>query len=246
MNYKAVFRTVGQVLLLEAGLMVLPAAVALIYRESPVPFLIAIAAALVLGTALTLLCRRVTRSLCIRDGFAIVSLSWIAISLCGALPFTLSGEIPSYVDALFETVSGFTTTGASVLANVELLSRGMLFWRSFTHWLGGMGILVFIMAFLGSAPDRSINILRAEMPGPSVDKLVPRAKGTVRILYILYLALTLTEVVFLLCGGMSLSTASSTPSAPPERAASASSSTVSVPTAPIPSGSSRSLCFSSA
>lgn len=204
MNLKAVFRTVGQVLLLEAVLMALPIIPALVYGESIVPFLIAVGAAALAGAVLTLVFRGSQNGLCIRDGFAIVSLSWVAISLFGALPFTVSGEIPSYVDAVFEAVSGFTTTGASILDNVEALSRGMLFWRSFTHWLGGMGVLVFIMAFLGNAPDRSINILRAEMPGPSVDKLVPRAKGTVRILYILYLALSVVEVIFLLCGGMNL------------------------------------------
>ena len=133
-----------------------------------------------------------------------MSLSWISISAIGALPFVISGEIPSYIDAFFETVSGFTTTGASILTDVESMSRGLLFWRSLTHWLGGMGVLVFVMAIMEKVPDRSINILRAEMPGHSVDKLVPRSRSTAKILYYIYLALTVLEVVFLLCGGMPL------------------------------------------
>ena len=133
-----------------------------------------------------------------------MALSWIGISLFGALPFVISGSIPSFIDAFFETVSGFTTTGASILTDVEALGHGLLFWRSFTHWVGGMGVLVFIMAVMEKTPERSVNILRAEMPGHNVDKLTPRASGTAKILYYIYLALTVLETVLLLCGGMPL------------------------------------------
>ena len=145
-----------------------------------------------------------SRSMFAREGFIIVSFSWILVSLAGALPFVFSGAIPNYVDALFETVSGFTTTGASILQNVEVLPRGLLFWRSFTHWIGGMGVLVFIMAVLPMAGERSMHVMRAEVPGPSVGKLVPRARHTAILLYSMYLALTIIEVLFLLAGGMPL------------------------------------------
>jgi len=205
MSFKTIFSTLGRVLLLEAALLLLPAVVALIYGEGCVyAFLITSAIAAVIGGALSLALRRERKTLNIRDGFAIVALSWLGMSIIGALPFVLSGEISSYVDALFETVSGFTTTGASILGNVEGMSRGLLFWRSFTHWLGGMGILVFVMAIMENAPDRSINILRAEMPGHSVDKLTPKSRSTAKLLYYIYLALTVLELVFLLLGGMPL------------------------------------------
>ncbi len=139
-----------------------------------------------------------------REGFAIVALSWVSLSAAGALPFFLSREIPSYIDAFFETVSGFTTTGASILGDVETLSHGMLFWRSFTHWIGGMGVLVFIMAIIPSVSDRSIHIMRAEVPGPIVGKLVPKAKDTARVLYFIYIILTLLQVILLLFGEMDL------------------------------------------
>lgn len=205
MNYKMIFYTVGKVILLEAAFLALPLFVSILYGEScAISFLITIAVAAVIGFALSRLCRTEKKNIHIRDGFLIVSLSWIGISLIGAIPFVISGEIPSYIDAFFETVSGLTTTGASILDDVESMSRGLLFWRSFTHWLGGMGVLVFIMAIMDKAPDRSINILRAEMPGHSVDKLVPKAKSTAKILYYIYLGLTVLETIFLLCGGMPL------------------------------------------
>jgi trk system potassium uptake protein TrkH len=139
-----------------------------------------------------------------KEGLIIVAFAWIAVSLIGALPFTLCGEIPSYVDSVFETVSGFTTTGASILTDVESMSYGLLFWRSFTHWIGGMGVLVFVMAITPKATDRSIHIMRAEMPGHSVDKLVPKANETAKILYIIYIVMTAIMVILLLCGGMSV------------------------------------------
>lgn len=205
MKYKIVFYTVGRVMLFEAALLMIPLAVSLVFGEScAVAFIISVLIALVPGLALTLLCRGAQKDIFIREGLAIVALSWVCISAAGALPFVISGEIPSYIDAFFETVSGFTTTGASILTDVESMSRGLLFWRSLTHWLGGMGVLVFVMAIMEKVPDRSINILRAEMPGHSVDKLTPRSKSTAKILYYIYLALTALEIVFLLLGGMPL------------------------------------------
>lgn len=192
-------------MLFEAALLMIPLAVSLVFGEScAVAFIISVLIALVPGLALTLLCRGAQKDIFIREGLAIVALSWVCISAAGALPFVISGEIPSYIDAFFETVSGFTTTGASILTDVESMSRGLLFWRSLTHWLGGMGVLVFVMAIMEKVPDRSINILRAEMPGHSVDKLTPRSKSTAKILYYIYLALTALEIVFLLLGGMPL------------------------------------------
>jgi len=200
-----VFFTLGQLLLLEAVLFVLPILTAIIYKENTVVyFLITAGISAIVGGGLVLLCRKHSDTIYAREGFAIVALTWVALSAVGALPFFLSGEIPSYVDAFFETVSGFTTTGASILTNVEALSHGMLFWRSFTHWIGGMGVLVFIMAILPSISDRSIHIMRAEVPGPVVGKLVPRAKDSARVLYLIYIVLTAIQVIMLLFGGMSL------------------------------------------
>lgn len=205
MNTKTVFNTVGRVILLEAILLILPLTVSLIYRESCFSaFIITALISAAAGFILSRFDRGELKNLSIRDGFGIVSLSWIGISLIGSLPFVISGEIPSFFDAFFETVSGFTTTGASILTDVESMSHGLLFWRSFTHWLGGMGILVFVMAIMDKAPDRSINILRAEMPGHSVDKFTPRAKSTAKLLYYIYIAMTLLETVLLLAGGMPL------------------------------------------
>lgn len=205
MNYRIIINTLGRVMLLDAVLLLLPCGVSLIYGEGCcTAFLITALIAAATGAVMLLPSRSARVNLSMRDGFAIVSLSWIGISLIGALPFVLSGEIKSFVDAFFETVSGFTTTGASILTDVEKMSKGLLFWRSFTHWLGGMGVLVFIMAIMEKAPDRSINILRAEMPGHSVDKFTPRSKNTAKILYYIYLAMTALELVLLLCGGMPL------------------------------------------
>jgi len=150
-------------------------------------------------------CRSAKRTFYAREGFLITALGWIVLSAVGALPFRLSGEIPRYVDALFEVISGFTTTGASILTNVEGLSRGLLFWRSFTHWLGGMGILVFLLAVVPMGKGGySVHLLRAESPGPSVSKLVPKLRQTAAILYLIYIALTFLNILFLLLGGMPL------------------------------------------
>lgn len=205
MNFKMVFGTVGTILRIEAALMLLPLVTSLIYRESmaAIAFSVTILIAMALSTALTLLCRTKNTTIYAKDGFAIVSLAWLALSAIGALPFVLSGDIPSYTDAFFETVSGFTTTGASILRNVEVVSHGCQFWRSFTHWVGGMGVLVFVMAFIPNLADRSIHIMRAEVPGPVVGKLVPRIKDTAKILYLIYIAMTAVLVVLLMLGGNS-------------------------------------------
>lgn len=203
MNIRMVLRILGYVLGAEAVLMLLPLLVCLIYGENPFPFLVCILGLGICAGLLRLVKPR-SRSLFAREGFLAVSLAWILVSLAGAVPFVLDGAIPSYIDALFETVSGFTTTGASVLRDVEALPCGLLFWRSFTHWIGGMGVLVFIMAVLPMAGDRSMHLMRAEVPGPSVGKLVPRVRHTALLLYAIYLALTILEVGFLLAGGMPL------------------------------------------
>ncbi|MCD7775614.1 MAG: TrkH family potassium uptake protein [Clostridiales bacterium] len=205
MNHKMVFNMLGRIIILEAALMVLPLVVSLCYGEKcTLAFALTILIALAVGFLMWGIFRTKNHVIYAKEGFVIVALSWIAMSAIGALPFVISGDIPSYTDAFFETVSGFTTTGASILNNVEALDRGILFWRSFTHWVGGMGVLVFIVALLPSISDRSIHILRAEMPGPIMGKLVPKIKDTAKILYLIYIVLTVIEVIMLLCGGMPL------------------------------------------
>lgn len=203
MNRRMVFYTIGQILKVGAALMVFPLLVSLIYSEHCVfSFLYAIGISLAAGLVLSLVCKTEDKVIYAKEGFVIVALAWIALSIAGALPFVFSGEIPSFVDAFFETVSGFTTTGASIVPDVESMSHGILFWRSFTHWVGGMGVLVFVMALIPSVSDRSIHILRAEMPGPIVGKIVPKARDTAKILYLIYIVITAVEVVLLLIGGM--------------------------------------------
>ena len=197
-----VFRIVGYIGLCEAALLLLPALVGLIYLESSAfAFLITAALSAAAGGLLVVFCKPKTKKLYAREGFAVVALAWLYMSLVGALPFVLCGEIPNYFDAFFETVSGFTTTGASIVDNLDLLSHPVLFWRSFTHFIGGMGVLIFIMAIIPNVSDSSIHIMRAEMPGPIVGKLVPRARDTARILYIIYLVMTVAETVILTVGG---------------------------------------------
>lgn len=205
MNRKKVFSMVGEMLKVEALLLILPIVVAAIYREKCILSLAAAAViAAGLGFGMKALAKPTSDAIYAREGFLITALSWLAMSAVGALPFFISREIPSYIDAFFETVSGFTTTGASILTNVEVMSKGLLFWRSFSHWVGGMGILVFMMAIVPGANDSSLHIMRAEMPGPVVGKLTPRAKDTAMVLYIIYVALTVLEMILLLCGGMNL------------------------------------------
>ena len=205
MNKKIVLSILGKILWAEAILLVLPLIVSIIYGNScTIAFLITIAVAIVAALPLIIFCKTENKRIYSKEGFVIVSLAWIIMSVIGTLPFVISGEIPSFIDALFETVSGFTTTGASILTDVTELSEGLLFWRSFTHWIGGMGVLVFVLALSQELPDRSIHIMRAEMPGPIVDKLVPKAKETAKILYLIYIVLTLAEIVILVLCKMPL------------------------------------------
>lgn len=205
MNRRMVLYTIGQLIGVEAVILLLPLAVSVIYGEECYKtFLITIAVAAALSLLAIVSARPKNHVIYAKEGFATVALAWMFMSAIGALPFVISGEIPSFVDAWFETVSGFTTTGSSVVENVEVLSRGILFWRSLTHWLGGMGILVFIMAILPSASDRSIHIMRAEVPGPIVGKLVPKIRDTAKILYLIYMGLTVLETILLVLGGMPL------------------------------------------
>ena len=205
MNYAIVFRLLGYILMIEGTLLLLPAAASLIYGEWMVlaVFLLTAAVSAGIGFALRAIKPR-SKVFYMREGFAATALSWIVISVVGAVPFVLTGCIPNPVDALFETVSGFTTTGASILPGVEDLPKGILFWRSFTHWIGGMGVLVFLLSLLPLTGGSHVNLMKAESPGPQVDKLVPKVQSTAKILYGIYFALTVLEVVFLLLGGMPL------------------------------------------
>ena len=188
-------------LMSEGALMLLPALAGRFYGERTWPFIVCAFGAALIGF-LCYLVKPKTNDIYAREGFVAVGLVWLAMSAVGAVPFVISGDIPRYVDAFFETVSGFTTTGASILNNVEGLSKAGLFWRSFTHWIGGMGVLVFMMAVLPMSGDHSMHIMRAEVPGPVVGKLVPRASETARILYFIYGAFTVAEAILLRIGGM--------------------------------------------
>ena len=203
MNIKMIFNTLGRIAFAEAILLLLPLTVCFIYGEATwVGFGITAAISLVLGLLLCICFRTKNSAIYAKEGFAIVGLVWIVMSLIGALPFTINNEIPHYVDALFETVSGFTTTGASIMTDVESMSHGGLIWRSFTHWIGGMGVLVLVTAISPGSSDRSNHILKAEMPGPIFGKLVPRLRDTAKILYLIYIGLTLAEFVLLKIFGM--------------------------------------------
>ena len=194
----------GVLLLIEAALLFLPLLVAILYDESVLPYLITIAALSAVGIPLLLLKPKNDRRLYARDGFVCAAGSWILLSLFGALPFVISGAIPSYVDAVFETVSGFTTTGASILTEIEGLPYGILFWRSFTHWVGGMGVLMFMLAILPADNRRAMHLLRAEVPGPQKGKIVPKLQRTALILYGIYFVLTVAEIIALLLADMPL------------------------------------------
>lgn len=194
----------GWLFVFAAVFMSVPMITAIIYSEVIFFYFLGTAiVCLIIGILLTMKKRKNT-NLYAKEGFIIVSLSWIILSLCGAIPLWLSGTIPSFVDALFETVSGFTTTGASILSDVEAMPKSVLMWRSFTHWVGGMGVLVFIMAFLPLSGGSNLHIMKAESPGPVVGKLVPKIKTTAFILYAIYFALTVLEFILLLFGGMSV------------------------------------------
>lgn len=204
MNYKLILHTLGKILLIEALLLIFPLIINFIYQENNLfAFALTISILMMVGTLLIMV-KPKDKRMFVREGFVIVGLAWIVLSLFGALPFTISGEIPNYIDAFFETVSGFTTTGASILTDVEAMSKSMLFWRSFTHWIGGMGVLVFVLAILPNSEGQNIYLLKAESTGPQVGKLVSKVRFTARILYIIYFGLTLLEVILLLLGKNSL------------------------------------------
>lgn len=208
MNIKIICHLIGILLILEAAFMTPAVLIGIFDREIIVVQSLLLTMAAMAGAAavLLLLSRSRSRSFYAQEGFVTVGLSWIVMSIFGCLPFVISGQIPSFVDALFEVVSGFTTTGASILPDVEALSRGLLYWRSFTHWLGGMGMLVFLLAVVPQGPSagNSLHLLRAESPGPSVGKLTPRLGETAKALYLIYIALTVLCCLFLLAGGMPL------------------------------------------
>ncbi|MDC7286642.1 TrkH family potassium uptake protein [Blautia schinkii] len=204
MNYSIITYIIGWILKLEAAFMVLPCITAVIYQEEAgFAFVITMALCLLAGIPLTAK-KPNNKVFYTKEGFVTVALSWIVLSIGGALPFMLSRSIPNPIDALFETVSGFTTTGASILTNVEALPHCMLFWRSFTHWIGGMGVLVFILCLLPLTGGYHMNLMKAESPGPSVSKLVPKVQSTAKILYGIYFGLTLLEIILLLIGKMPL------------------------------------------
>lgn len=204
MNYRMIGYTLGWVLNFEAGLMLLPLICSIIYGEKCVEsFILCILICLLFGIPLVLK-RPKKLDMYSKEGFVIVALAWIIMSLFGCLPFIISGAIPNFIDAFFETVSGLTTTGASILSDVEALPKGIIFWRSFTHWIGGMGVLVFLVAILPLSGGSNMYLMKAESPGPSVTKLVPRVKSTAKILYGIYATLTFVLIIFLLTGKMSL------------------------------------------
>lgn len=204
MNYRMIAYILGWILVFESLFMAVPAVTAIFYGESAFWYFL-ITAVICLAAGFLIIRKKPDgKQLYSREGNVIVALSWILLSIFGALPFYMSGVIPSFTDALFETVSGFTTTGASILSDVEALPKSMLMWRSFTHWVGGMGVLVFIMAFLPLSGANNMHIMKAESPGPSVSKLVPRVKSTALLLYKIYFVLTAAEFIMLLFGGMTV------------------------------------------
>ena len=204
MNSSIIRFILGYILKTEAALLLLPCLVALIYAELEGLWYLPVAASCFLLGALMTRRKPKDSVFYLKEGCIATSLSWIFLSFFGCLPFCLTGEIPSFTDALFETVSGFTTTGASILSDVEALSHCSLFWRSFTHWIGGMGVLVFLLAIVPLSGGSNINLMRAESPGPSVGKLVPKVRYTARILYLIYLGMTVIEIILLLLGKMPL------------------------------------------
>ena len=202
MNSSVIRYILGWVLKIEAILLLLPTLVAIIYKESAGFFYLLVSGLCLLTGFLMSLRKPKSFVFYLKDGCVATALSWIFMSAFGALPFYLTGEIPNYTNALFETISGFTTTGASILSDVEALTHCSLFWRSFTHWIGGMGVLVFLVAIIPMTGGSHMNLMRAESPGPSVGKLVPKVKSTARILYVIYFGMTIIEIVLLLIGRM--------------------------------------------
>ncbi|MBR2988421.1 MAG: TrkH family potassium uptake protein [Clostridia bacterium] len=206
MNYKMIINSLAKVVAVIGACMIIPLVTSLCFSEwdTAIVFAITMLSAIALGIILERIFRPKDGTIFSREGLIITALSWIVVSLVGAIPFVATGSTTSYIDALFETISGFTTTGATILTDVEKLSHGVLMWRSLTHFIGGMGVLVLMIAVTNKISERNIHILRAEMPGPIVDKITPRAKDTAKILYIIYVTMTITQAVLLLLGGMSL------------------------------------------
>ena len=200
MNFRLVFKVTGKALMVEAVSMLIPLMVCLFYQEDPTPFLFTIPLVMIIGFALSLL--HSNDHFFPREGFFSVALIWLLMGAFGALPFYFSGFFPSYIDCFFEAVSGFTTTGASILTAVEPLSRGILFWRSFIHWLGGMGVLILTIALLPSLGSRTLHLMKAESPGPVVSKLVPKSSQSSKILYGIYCGMTAIEIIALRIAGM--------------------------------------------
>ena len=204
MNYRMISYYIGRILLIEALLLAFPAVGALIYRENTLLSFAVTIGALTLTGFLAVRKKPEKTSIYAKEGYVIVALTWILMSLFGALPFYISGYIPSFTDAFFETVSGFTTTGSTILKSIETLPKSLLFWRSFTHWIGGMGILVFVIAIMPKTESSSMHVMRAEVPGPTVGKLVSKLRASARILYGIYCVLTAVQIIMLLAGGMPL------------------------------------------
>ncbi len=205
MNYGIIRKTIGWILIFEAAFFLVPLVTGIVYREqATLHVLFALVLCLAIGCALAFIRRPKNNTMYSKEGILIVAISWIVMSLFGSLPFWTSRMIPSYIDAVFETVSGFTTTGASIMsgAQIDASPKCLLMWRSFTHWVGGMGVLVFLMAFLQLSGGRNINMLKAESPGPSVSKLLPKVRSTAGILYLLYAVLTLLQFILLAVGDM--------------------------------------------
>ncbi len=206
MNYRKIYNVLGSILLIEAVLLVLPVMVSVLYREgfkTTLSFLITMAALALTGFLMRIK-KPEKESFYAKDGYMLVALTWIFMSLFGALPFKLSGAVPKYFDAFFETVSGFTTTGSTILTEIEALPKSILFWRSFTHFIGGMGILVFAIAVMPKTEGSAMHIMRAEVPGPSVGKLVSRLRASARILYAMYIGMTVLLIALLCLGKMPL------------------------------------------
>ncbi len=202
MNYRIIFYVLGCVLSIEGVSMLLPFGCSLIFNESnPWVFLLCAVICLAVGLPLVM-AKPEDKNMFAKEGFVAVALSWIAMSIFGALPFILSGSIPGFIDAFFETASGFTTTGASIISDLDVIPKSIIFWRSFTHWIGGMGVLVFLVALLPMSGGSNLHLIRAESPGPSVGKLVPKVRSTAKILYGIYICFTVLEFVLLMLGGL--------------------------------------------
>ncbi len=205
MNYKMILYILGSVLKIEALFLAVPLICAICYNETAEINTILMSMFLCLAAGFILTFRKPEKkTLYAREGFVTVAVSWMVISVFGAIPFWMSGYIPHFVDAFFETVSGFTTTGASILTNVEVMPKSLLMWRSLTHWIGGMGVLVFLMAIMPLSGSGNVYMLKAESPGPSVSKLVPKVKSTAKLLYIIYIAMTVLQIILILAGGEDL------------------------------------------